>query len=141
MTQTGIRISVSLTSDSSHLTTNELILYSAWPLFGQPHGGFLLEHLHGGFALNAVNAIGSAGAVIPQPVATAAPKTPQQTLEEPTRVRSVFPETWLWSSAITGYLKYMVSMCLTSCQNLGFTCAHESLIKRETGKSLNVLCN
>ena len=67
----------------------------------------IFEH-HGGLFMNAVNSVGSAVGFGPQPVLqpvpTAAPNpSKEQNLQNPTRVRSVFPETWLWSNSTTGY--------------------------------------
>ena len=47
-----------------------------------------------------MDALGGAGGVQPVPV----PQTPKQPLKEASRVRSVFPETWLWSNATIGYM-------------------------------------
>ena len=76
------------------------MFYSA-PLPWQHHGFFFG---HGPIAINAAHSVGGlSGAVLPQPIPTSVPQTTQQSLEEPERVRTVFPETWLWSNSVVGY--------------------------------------
>ena len=76
------------------------VLYNSAPPW---HHGFFFGH--GPVAMiNAAHSVGVlSGALLPQPIPSAAPQTPQQSLEESARVRTVFPETWLWSNAVAGY--------------------------------------
>ena len=65
------------------------------------HGGFL-----GGGGFGPVDALAGAVAGGLHPVAV--PQTTQtQQLKDVSRVRSVFPETWLWTNATIGYIFYL----------------------------------
>lgn len=63
------------------------------------HHGFLM----GGFPeLGMVNSLAGSGAHLQPNI----PHTPQPSneLKTPTKVRNVFPETWLWTNESVGYI-------------------------------------
>lgn len=69
------------------------------------HGGFLMGGIGGFQAVNSVAHLAGSGVV--QPPSTNQVQPPN--LKEPAKVRSVFPETWLWTNSTIGYFKDSLS--------------------------------